>query len=160
MPTKPNPQVSEPSAGYAEAFERAADVRAVPLTAQQQDFLREALVDFEELEEEAREEGLPAPAPAAKKAALAFLHTVVREVPRPYAVSMWDKGAVVVYTQGAKGFRVSVYFEANGSAACIVTRRDPEQSETRLFPSSEKVANEWVFDALRKLNPPPNNSPA
>ena len=151
MNPKPDPQIAEPSANYAEALEQAADARAVLLPAEQQDFLREAMVDFEELEEDAIEKNLPAPAPAAKKAALAFLHTVVREVPRPYAVCLWDNGVVVVYTQSAEGSRVSVYFEADGSAMCLVTSRNPEHSEEREFSPEETAACEWVFDALRKL---------
>ena len=153
MNSKPDPQIAEPSAGYAQPLEQAADVRAVPLplTAQQQDHLREAMVDFEELEADAIEKNLPAPAPAAKKAALAFLHTAVREVSRPYAVCMWDDGVVVVYTQSAEGSRVSVYFEADGSAMCLVTSRKPEHSEEREFSPEETAACEWVFDALRKL---------
>ena len=151
MSPKPNPQIAEPLAGYADPTVRTAKARAVPLTARQQTYLREALVDFAELEEAAKEEGLPAPAPAAKEAALTFLHSVVREVPRPYAVGMWEQGEVVVGTQGKKGFRVDVYFEADGSAMCFVTRRNLKQSEERHFSPTETVANEWVFDALRKL---------
>lgn len=151
MSPKPNPQIAEPLAGYAAPAVRPAKDRAVPLTAEQHTYLREAMVDFEELEQEAQEEGLPAPAPAAKEAALAFLHSVVREVPRPVAVSMWEEGEVVVSAQGKKGFRVDVYFEADGSAMCFVTRRNLEHSEERHFSPTETVACEWVFDALRKL---------
>ena len=151
MDPKPNPKIAEPSAGYADALERAVDPGIAPLTAGQQGFLREVMVDFEELEEEAKEKDLPPPAPAAKKAALAFLHAVVREVPRPYAAGMCDGGAVVVCAQGAKGFRVDVYFEADGDAMCFVTRPSLEQSEERDFSPAEEVACEWVFDALRKL---------
>ena len=151
MPTKPDPQVSEPAAGYAQALERAADVRAVPLTAQQQDFLREALEDLAELDEYAAELDMPAPDPAAIEAAREFLHQAVRAVPRSYSVSPWGDGSVIVNAQGKKGFSVNVSFETNGSAVCFVGRLNLEQSEERHFSPAQKVANEWVFRAVREL---------
>lgn len=153
MNPKPNPRIAEPSvsAGYAETARREVPAESAPLTAEQQRFLREALVDFDELEEEAEEEGLPPPAPLAKQAALEFLHKAIRKIPRSYAVSMWDKGAVVVYTQDARTFRVSVYFRAEGGASCYATHSDGTSTEARHYAATEKVENEWIFGVLRKL---------
>lgn len=151
MSPKPNSQVSDPSAGYAEAAGQAAKSAAVPLTAQQQAYLREVLEDLSELDEYAAELDLPPPDPAAKEAARVFLHEAMREAPRDYAVSPWNDGSVIVYAQGKKGFRVSVYFETDGSAVCFVARLNLKKSEERHFSPAEKVANEWVFEALRKL---------
>ena len=151
MPPKPAPKIAEPGVGYLDSAGQAVKPAVALLTAEQQDYLREAMVDFEELEEEAQEEGLPPPAPLAKKAALKFLHKAIREAPRPYAVSMWDNGTVVVYTQDARTFRVSVYFRAEGGASCYATCADGTKTEDRHYAPTEKVANEWVLDTLRKL---------
>ena len=151
MNPKPGPQIAEPSAGYAEAVEQAVKTDGVPLTAEQQGFLREAMVDFEELDEEAQEKGLPAPAPIAKAAALEFLHAAIREAPLPYALGMWDAGAVVVCAQSSESFRMDVFFDADGSASCHVSRPEEEGCKHQQYASATAVANEQVFGILRKM---------
>ena len=150
MNPKPDPQIAEPSAGYAEAVEQAAKA-GVPLTAEQQGFLREAMVDFEELEEEAQEKGLPAPAPVAKAAALEFLHAAIREAPLPYALGMWDAGAVVICAQSSGQSRVDVFFDADGSASCHVSRPEEKGCKHHQYPSATAAANKQMFGILRKM---------
>ena len=151
MNPKPDPKIAEPSAGYAASLERAADPGAVPLTVQQQDFLREALVDFEELEEEAQEKSVPAPSPVAKEAALKFLHQAIREASIPYAFCMWEKGTVVVYAQVARKFRIDAFFDADGSASFHVSYPEDEGQEHREYARAEDMANEWVFSILHNM---------
>ena len=150
MHPKPNLKVAEPLAGYAEASVQTEVARS-PLTARQQDFLREVLDDLAELGEYAAELDMPAPDPAAVEAARMFLHQAVRAVPRSYGVSPWGDGSVIVNAQGKKGFSVNVSFETNGSAVCFIARQNLKQSEERHFSPAEKAANKWVFDAFRKL---------
>lgn len=153
MPPKPALEVSEPSAGYAESAVRPVKPAAVPLSTGQQAYLDEALADLADLDEHAAELDMPPPDPSAKKAARAFLPKAVREAPRDYAVSPWGDGSVIVFAQGKKGFRVSVYFETDGSAVCHIIRPRFEQSEKRHFSPAEEVACEWVFEAFRNVDP-------
>ena len=151
MPTKPNPQVAETGESYVEAAVRAVKPAAVPLTAQQQAYLSEALADLADLDEYAKEISMPPPAPATIEAARAFLHKAVREAPRRYALCPGERGEVVVFAQGARGFRVSVDFEADGSALCFVIRPDSAENKKRRFPCAEEAACEWVFDSMREM---------
>ena len=151
MPSKPDPRIGEPSAGYADATVRVQKPAAASLTARQQKFLHEVLEELAELDEYTAELDIPPPDPSAKEAARTFLHEAMREAPRSYAVSPWSDGSVIVYAQGKKGFRVSVYFETDGSAACHIIRPRLEQSEKRHFSPAERVANKWVFKAFRNL---------
>lgn len=151
MPPKPAPKVSEPLTGYAEVGKRASKASALPLSPKQTAFLREALNELSELDEYADELHLTPPAQAAKEAARAFLQVAVREVPRAYSVSLWEEGAVVVYAQGKKGFRVSVYFDAAESPSCYVTSPPNKGIGKYHFSLAEESANERVFAALRKI---------
>ena len=151
MPTKPNPQVAEPGESYVEAAVRAVKPAVVPLTAQQQAYLREGLAELSELDEYAAEKSVPPPAPAAIEAARAFLHKAVREVPRRYGLCPWERGEVVVFARGATGYGVDVFFNAEGGASCFVTRPDSTENKKRRFSPAEEVAGEWVFDALREI---------
>ena len=151
MSPKPAPKIAEPSVGYAAPSVHTAKSPAVPLTAEQQNFLHEVLEELSELDEYTAELDIPPPDPSAKEAARAFLHEAMREAPRSYAVSPWSDGSVIVYAQGKKGFRVSVYFETDGNAICHIIRPRLEQSEKRHFSPAERVANKWVFEAFRNL---------
>lgn len=152
MPPKPDPRIAEPLTGYAvESAKRAARAPIAPLNAKQTALLREALDDLTELDEYAEELNLTPPAQAAKEAAREFLLMAVREVPRRYAVSLWEEGAVVVYAQGNKGFRVSVYFDADESSSCYVTCPPNKGIGKHHFSLTEENANKRVFDALRSL---------
>ena len=151
MPPKPSPKIAEPVAGYAEVAVRTEKTGVAFLTAEQQAFLREAMLDFEELEEEAQEAGLPPPASRAKEAALLFLHKAIREAPLPYALGMWEKGAVVVCTQTANKFRIDAFFDADGGASFHVSYPEDEKHEYRQYALAAEVANEWVFGILRRM---------
>ena len=151
MTPKSNPKIAEPVAGYAEAAVRTEKTGVASLTAEQQGFLREAMLDFEELEEEAQEKDLPPPAPTAKQAALEFLHKAIREAPLPYALGMWEKGAVVVCTQTANKFRIDVFFDSDGGASFHVSYPEDEKHEYRQYALAPEVANEWVFGILRRM---------
>lgn len=153
MPPKPNSQVTEPLAGYAQVGKHAPKAMMMPSSESQAAFLREALDDMAELDEYADELDLPPPSPIAKESALAFLEKVVREVPRSYTVSPWDGGEVIVST-GGDGVGVGIYFNAQGGASChIVYPNRPKRMRDaiRHYAKASRVANKWVFDALRKL---------
>lgn len=158
MNPKPDHRIAEPSAsaGYAAALERPAegcvdlDV-AMPLGSEAKAALEESLEDWEGLDQEADESNLPRPALVAKKAAWKFLHAVVREVPRYYAVSMWDEGTVVVHTQDAKERRIDVLFDAKGGAECFLTSPEGGDDIECYYAQAEQIDNEQVFAILRKM---------
>ena len=150
MNRKPHPRIGEPHARYAEIAGQPA-AALLSLSAEQEAYLRESMEDFKELDADAKEAGLPPPAPNAKRAALAFLQQAVREVPRYYAVSLQNEGTVVVYTQDEQILRVSVYFRAEGGVSCYVLRPDNTENERRHFPQMDKTAAQWIFTALRGL---------
>ena len=156
MTPKPDPRIAEPSAsaGYAETIEQPAPAKSAPLTAKQQSFLREALDDLAQLDEYAEELDMPPLSPVAKESARAFVEQAVREVSRSYTVSPWDDGKVIVSTQGAKGFAVGIYFNAQGGASCYVifpTRPKNDKDAVRHYSQAGRVANKWVFDSIRRL---------
>ena len=151
MNPKPNPHISEPDAGYAEAVVRPLKPAVAPLTAQQQVYLREVLEDLADLDEYAAEKDVPPPAPVALEAARTFLHQAVLEAPRRYAVCPWTEGAMVVFTQGAKGYRVDISFDADGGASCLILHPRSKETDIHRYSPAAKVANKWVFDALRQM---------
>ena len=152
MNPKPDPKVADPGVGYAQAAERAPkSAAAPPLTAEQQSILREVLADLAELDEYAAEHDVPPPAPAALEAATAFVHKAVREAPLRYAVCPWTDGAMIVFKQSAKGHRVDIFFDADGSALCFISRPESTQTETRQYSPAAEVANKEVFDVLREM---------
>ena len=151
MPPKPNPKIAEPDAGYAEVAGRPVTANAPPLTSEQQAYLSEVLADLAELDEYAAELDVPPPAPVALEAAKAFLHQAVREAPRHYAVCPWTDGTAVVYTQSKNEYRVDICFDADGSAACFISRPQSTKTEILEYPSAAKVANKEVFDVLRAM---------
>ena len=151
MNPKPDPEIAEPDAGYAETAGQAPKPAAPPLTAEQQGFLREVLEDLAELDEYAAELDVPPPAPVALEAAKAFLHQAVREAPRHYAVCPWTEGTAVVYTQSKNKYRVDICFDADGSASCFISRPESTQTDIREYSSAAKVANKEVFDVLREM---------
>lgn len=151
MSPKPAPKVAEPGIAYAETAAPAVKPAVAPLTAEQQAYLSEALGDLAELDEYAAELDVPPPAPVALEAAKAFLHQAVREAPRHYAVCPWIKGTAVVYTQSKNEYRVDICFEADGNAACFISRPQSTDTEIREYSPAAKAANKEVFDVLRKM---------
>ena len=155
MTSKPAPRIAEPqaSAGYAEVIERPVKTAVLPSGVKPEVFLREALDDLAELDEYAQELDMPPPSPVAKESARAFVEKAVREVPRSYTVSPWDKGKVIVSTSEKEGFGVGIYFNAEGGASCYVihpTRPKNKRNSVRHYAQSSRVANNWVFNALRR----------
>ena len=154
MSPKPNLKVSEPLAGYEQVGNQKAKAPVARSSVKPAAFLREALDDLTELDEYAEELDMPPPSQVAKESARAFVEKAVREVPRPYTVSPWDDGKVIVSTLGAKGFAVSIYFNAKGGASCYVvfpTRPKNDKNAVRHYSQAGRVANKWVFDSLRNL---------
>ena len=156
MTSKPASRIAEPqaSAGYAEVIERPVKTGAQPSGVKPETFLREALDDLAELDEYAQELDMPPPSPVAKESARAFVEKAVREVPRSYTVSPWDKGKVIVSTSEKEGVGVGIYFNAEGGASCYVihpTRPKNRRNSVRHYVQSSRVANNWVFNALRQL---------
>ena len=160
MNPKPDHRIAEPpaSAGYAEVLERPTegcvdlDV-AMPLGSEAKAALEESLEDWEGLDQEADESNLPRPALVAKKAAREFLLKVIPEVPRYYAVSMWDEGTVVVHTQDTKERRIDVFFDAKGGAECFFTPPCGGDDVMRYYPQANQAASGELFAALRKMKP-------
>ena len=175
MNPKPDHKIAEPaaSAGYAEALERPVDTGVGPdaapsplvsamealrrssgtdsISVEVKAALEESLEDWEGLDQEADESSLPRPAAVAKKTAREFLLKVIPEVPRYYAVSMWDKGTVVVHTQDTKDQRIDVFFDAKGGAECIFTPPDSEDDVMCYYPQANQAASGELFAALRKM---------
>lgn len=150
MNSRPNLKAAKAVEEYAEAL--AQETGGVTyLTDTQHALINQALEDLADLDHEAKLAGLPAPTSAAKEAALSFLYTAVRKAPRDYGVHLWHERTVVVYAQGATGYRISIYFEPDGNATCFVTRPNSKQNEYRYFSPAKEVACEWVFGVLRDL---------
>ena len=99
-----------------------------------QGYLDEALQDLDDLEAENREEGLPPPAPEARRMARHILEQVAREFPRYYSVSPWEDGAVVLGAGGGKGHRLSVCCRADGSVFVLVIRPSGDADEKQCPP--------------------------
>ena len=151
MPPKPNPQVSEPLAGYAHTGKQAEKAAIAQAGVKQAAFLREALDDLAELDEYAAELNMPPPSTVAKESARAFVEKAVCEVPFRYAISPWDEGKVVVYAQDKQRLRVSAYFNAEGGVSGYITCSKGIGNKKRHFSQVDKDATAWLFDALQHL---------
>ena len=114
--------------------------------------LAEALSELEELDDYAAEEDLPPPSPIAKNIARGILNQLTSILPRYYAVSPWEDGDIVVFSEGS-GSRVSVFCRANGGASLYVNfpnNRDYEHHCTL----AEDLPVDSVIDALEKIPTP------
>ena len=114
--------------------------------------LAEALSELEELDDYAAEEDLPPPSPIAKNIARDILNQLTSILPRYYAVSPWEDGDIVVFSEGS-GSRVSVFCRANGGASLYVNfpnNRDYEHHCTL----AEDLPVDSVIDALEKIPTP------
>lgn len=151
MNTEPDPPVALPAEGVADAGINSAGTRVARPNAEQRTALREALEDLAEIDEEADELGLPPASPVAKQSARTFLRQAARKAPCCYAISPWDKGAVVVYAQNQQGSRVDIFFDANGSASCYVNHPRHQSDEEHHYTQAKQMANEWIFAILRNL---------
>lgn len=108
------------------------------------------MAELAELDDFAAEVEAEPPSPAAKKTARLLLAEITRIVPRYYAVSPWEKGAVVVQSSGGKGHRVSVYCEADGGASFYVTRPG-RGTEKVYYPPESALPAKPVIQALKEL---------
>ena len=113
-------------------------------------FLAEALDELAELDDYAKEEEFDPPSPIAKELARKLLEELTRELPRYYAVSLWEDGDVVVYSASA-GWRVSIYCRANGGASFYVNSPDKRDYEGH-YESASDMPIALIFDALKKLS--------
>ena len=108
MTPKPNPQISEPSAGYAEAVEQAVEARADPDVA-------ESFKEFAELDEASAELEIAPPSAQIKQIAKQILTELTQEFPRYYMVGPDEEGGVAIETIGDTG-RVLVVCDEYGVA--------------------------------------------
>ena len=111
--------------------------------------LTEALSELEELDDYAAEEELPPPSPTAKKIARDILNQLISKLPRYYAVSPWEDGDIVVFTEGS-GSRVSVFCRANGGASLYVNFPDNHDYEYH-YTLAEDLPVDSIIDALEKI---------
>ena len=115
--------------------------------------LAEALAELAEVDDCAAESDLPPPSPVAKQTARDILEKVARAVPRDYAVSPWDDGAVIVYSSGGIGRRVSILCDSQGDAAYYVVRPDGRNDKGDRRPAGD-IPLDFICGALRELNAP------
>ena len=111
--------------------------------------LADALSELEELDDYATEEELPPPSPTAKKIARNILNHLTSKLPRYYAVSPWEDGDVVVFSERA-GLRVSVFCRANGGASLYVNT--PNNNDYEIHHAlAQNLLIDSIIDAMKKV---------
>ena len=113
-------------------------------------FLTEALDELAELDDCAKEEEFDPLSPIAKKLARKLLEELTHELPRYYAVSLWEDGDVVIYASGS-GWRVNIFCRANGGASFYVNSPNKHDYEGH-YESASDMPISLILDALKKLS--------
>ena len=113
-------------------------------------FLAEALDELAELDDCAEEDEFAPPSPIAKNLARKLLEELTRELPRYYAVSLWEDGDVVIYAVGS-GWRVNIFCRTNGGASFYVNSPDKRDYEGH-YETASDMPIALIFDALKKLS--------
>ena len=113
--------------------------------------LSEALAALDDLDDYAAETEMEPPSPAAKKLARRLLKEFFSAVPRRYAFSPWEKGALIIQANGAKHCSVSVYCRADGAASLYVFRPQGCVQENH-YHLPESIPASEVIKALKGLD--------
>lgn len=143
MNPKPNPQIAEPSAGYAEAVGRVAPPCADPAAA--------SFAEFAEIDEEAADLDIPPPSAKVKTVAKRILTALADEFPRYYAVSPGEGREVAIQASAGMGKGKGVLIICDDKhVSCYVTmnfksRRAHYDIEEKNLPDS------FIRDAIREL---------
>ncbi len=111
--------------------------------------LADALSELEELNDYATEEELSPPSPTAKKIAEDILHHLTSKLPRYYAISPWEDGDIVVFSERA-GLRVSVFCRANGGVSLYVN--SPHNHDYEIHHTlAQDLPIDSIIDAMKKI---------
>lgn len=146
MTPKPDPQISEPSAGYARAVEQSAKTSADPSVAA-------SFKEFAELDEEAAEMEIAPLNPAVKQTAKRILAALVQEFPRYYMVFPDEEGEIAIQASAGmgKGRGVLIVCDESG-AACFVTMNGNSRHARYDRESTKDLPDDFIRAAMRELS--------
>ena len=142
MPPKPDPKVSEPLTGYAEAVEQAVEARADP------DVVA-SFEEFDELDEDAVQMEMEPPSRAVKQTAKRILTELTREFPRYYAVSPDEDGGIAIEAVGEAG-RVLVICDKAG-VACFTIINGKNVRIRYDHEASNDLLDDFIRSKMEKL---------
>lgn len=134
---------------YAKTKTLAPLLLATPVPVSQ--YWLDAIVEIEDLDDYAAETEMEPLSPVAKKLARRLFDEFFLAVPRRYAFSPWEKGAVIVQANGAKYHSVSVYCRANGGASLYVFRPQGCVQESH-YHLPEAIRTDEIIKALKGLD--------
>ena len=146
MTPKPNPQISEPAAGYAEAVEPAAKISADPSVAA-------SFEEFAELDDEAAEMEIAPLDPEVKRTAKRILTALTQEFPRYYMVAPDDDGEITIQTNARSRKQSSVLIVCERKRVlCFVVIDGKSRHAEYGRDAAADLPDEFIRAAMRELD--------
>lgn len=111
--------------------------------------LADALLDLQEINDEADEEGMPPPSELAIANADRLIREIYDILPRQYLVELLPEGVIAITVPG--GFRCSVMLlcESEGGALCSINMNG--EHRRKRYPHADQLPDRFLREALSEL---------